>query len=175
MSFYHKIPIKVCQLNKGRNDSRLFYCRNKGLIYAIGKIGEYYGVRCQKSVYKRGIDFLSKNMEIKGGTVSKSELRRLVRPNSKKDHSLKLPDRSVEILHTIIKYIDYPHDSIVHEKCREMNHFCLKRRKVKVYHCYEYMIGDLITQLNRIVGNLSSQSKAYQIIIALTENHKICH
>ena len=153
MSFYHKIPIKVCQLNKGRKDSRLFYCRNKGLIYAIGKIGEYHGVRCRKGVFRRGIDFLSKNMEIKGGKVSKSELRRLVRPNSKKDHSLKLPDRSVEILQSIIEYIDYPHDSSVHE----------------------YMIGDLITQLNRVVGNLSSQSEAYQIIIALTENHKICH
>lgn len=175
MSFYHKIPIKVCQLNKGRKDSRLFYCRNKGLIYAIGKIGEYHGVRCRKGVFRRGIDFLSKNMEIKGGKVSKSELRRLVRPNSKKDHSLKLPDRSVEILQSIIEYIDYPHDSSVHEKCREMNRFCLNRRKVKDYHCYEYMIGDLITQLNRVVGNLSSQSEAYQIIIALTENHKICH
>ena len=122
MSFYHKIPIKVCQLNKGRKDSRLFYCRNKGLIYAIGKIGEYHGVRCRKGVFRRGIDFLSKNMEIKGGKVSKSELRRLVRPNSKKDHSLKLPDRSVEILQSIIEYIDYPHDSSVHEKCREIPH-----------------------------------------------------
>lgn len=84
-------------------------------------------------------------------------------------------NKAVEILQAIIEYIDYPHDSSVHEKCREMNRFCLNRRKVKVYHCYEYMIGDLITQLNRVVGNLSSQSKAYQIIIALTENHKICH
>jgi len=114
-------------------------------------------------------------MEIKMGTVSKSELRKLVRPNSKKDYSLKLPKRSVEILQEVIEYIDFPHDSSVHEKCREMNRFCLKRRKVKVYHCYEYLIGNLITQLNRVVCNLSSQSKASQIIIALTENHKVCH
>ena len=71
MSFYHKIPIKVCQLNKRGNDSRLFYCRNKGLIYAIGKIGEYYGVRCPKSVYKRGIDFLSKTWRLKGELYQK--------------------------------------------------------------------------------------------------------
>ena len=48
MSFYHKIPIKVCQLNKGRKDSRLFYCRNKGELTSSQKIWRLKGERYQK-------------------------------------------------------------------------------------------------------------------------------
>ena len=172
--FYHIIIIDICRLNKDRHDVRLFYCRNKGLIYAIGMIGKYYGSRSRKGVFNRGIDFLSKNLEINGGAVSKSELRRLARPNHKKDHTLKIPDRSVEILQGIIQYIDYPQDSCVHKLCREMNRMCLQRKNVQIYHCYIHMIGELITQLNRVIGNLDPNSRAFQISTALIGDQRLC-
>ena len=168
-------PLKFVNLTKEQKDVRLFYCRNKGLIYAIGKIGEYYGSRCRKGIFNRGIDFLSKNLEINGERVSKSELRSLARPNRKKDKSLKIPDRSVEILHAIIQYIDYPHDSCVRRQCKEMNRICLQKKNVNIYHCHIHLIGELITQLDRVAGNLHPLSKAFQLSMALTGNNRLCH
>lgn len=175
INMYHIIKIGVCKLNKDHNDVRLFYCRNKGLIYAIGKIGEYYGPRCRKGIFNRGIDFLSKNLEIYGEPVSKSELRSLARPNRKKDHTLRIPDRSVEILEAIIQYLDNHQESSVHLRCKERNRLCLQRKNVKEYLCYPYLIGELIVQLNRVVGNLHPQSEVYQIAMALIGNYKICN
>lgn len=175
MAHYQNIRIGICRLNKAQNDVRLFYCRNKGLIYAIGKIGEYYGPRRRKGIFNRGIDFLSKNLEINGEPVTKSELRRLAKPNSKRDHTLKIPYRSVEIMLGIIQYLDYPQDSCVHKKCRDMNRKCLKKKQVLEYLCYIHLVGELITQLNRVVGNLDPHSDAFQLSMALTENHKLCN
>lgn len=174
MAFYHKIPIWICRLNKNKPDHRICYCTNKGLIYAIGLIGEYRGERTRKSSYKRGLDYLSKSLHVDGHRVSKSEIKRLVRPNCRKLHMLILPIRAKQIMEGIVNYIDYPENSIPHSRCKEMNHFCLAPKQVRAYCCYDYLIGDLIKQLDRISGNLKHGSFAATLSAELTGNRKMC-
>lgn len=174
MAIYNKIPIFICKLNKNKSDQRLFYCTNKGLIYAIGLIGICHGERLRKSAYKRGLDFLSKNLRVDNHHVSKSEIKRLVRPNCRALHALILPIRAKQILDGISDYIDYPEKSYIHDECRKMNRICLGKKNICTYYCYEYLIRDLIKQLDRISGNLKEGSLAKRIADNLIDNTKLC-
>ena len=49
-----------------------------------------------------------------------------------------------------------------------------KRRKAKIPFCYRHLIGELIPQLNCVLGNLDPNSKAHRIAMALTNNGRIC-
>ena len=98
----------------------------------------------------------------------------IIRPNRKKKHALKLPDRTVEIIEAIVALVDFPIDCMAHKNCREMAELYAKRRKAKIPFCYRHLIGELIPQLNCVLGNLDPNSKAHRIAMALTNNGRIC-
>lgn len=173
MAFYQQVPISISKLRRANPNLKISYCENEGLKAAIELIGEYRGEISGKTAYKRGLNYLSQNLRVKGGKVSKSEIKRLIRPNCRWLHLLILPSRANEILEGIANYVDYPDNGSPHIICRGYNRAFLGKKNV--YLCYHYLIDGLLKQLNLIVGGLKSDSNFYQIAQGLINNQRICY
>lgn len=174
MIFYPYAFIPLCRFNKLNPNLRLSYCTNEGLRKAIELIGENRGEISKKSLYKRGINYLSQNLQVDNKKVSKSEIKRLVRPNCRRLHLLVLPMRSVQILEGIVQYVDCPENGCAHMQCRECNHSYLDEKHARTFICYNYLIDDLLRQLNLILGNLNPNAVFMKIAQDLVANAKLC-
>lgn len=100
-------------------DKRIYYCKNRGLIYAIALIGHYHVSNPKISAYKNGIIYLQKRINGAEGYqyVSKAEIKAAMRPCNKRKHTLKIPvdieriiENTVEIIHSI---------PTLHQQCKE--------------------------------------------------------
>lgn len=164
---YLCIPtLSLCTIKSNNpNDKRYRYCKNNNLIYVIAQIGNVYGSYLEGSAYSKGIKVIQHAMAEKGRPVSKSEIKRLVRPNYKKKHVIKFPWRIEEILFAIIKLVHGNKE--VHKRCREMNIF----RCEMGLQCYNFLIGELIGQLENISGSFKEGSQLVDVYNQL-KNHK---
>jgi len=163
---YIPIPLRICQYAKKNPGKHLSYCKNKGLLYAISLIGTYRGAQSRKSAYKRGVDYLyyviNRDSE-RYFHISKTEIRRLIYPSNKRKHRLNLPFRSIEILKTVIRYIDNPSDSICRMKCKEMRVLQCKKYNIPGNSCLGYLVHDLRTQLAILKDRMDKESKMREI------------
>ena len=175
MAFYQQVPISISKLRKANPHLQISYSKNKGLKSTIELIGEYRGEISGKTAYKRGLNYLSQNLRVNGERVSKSEIKRLIRPNCRWLHLLILPTRANEIVEGIANYVDYPDNGSPHIMCRKCNRSCLETKNVNVYMCYHYLIDDLLKQLNLIIGGIRNDTIFFRIAQELINNARICH
>lgn len=148
---------------------------DSGLKSAIELIGEYQEEINGKTAYKRGLNYLSQNLRVNGERVSKSEIKRLIRPHCRCLHLLILPTRANEIMEGIANYVDYSDNECPHIICRECNRAYLGFNNVNIYMCYHYLIDDLLKQLNLIIGSINNYSNFHRIAQRLINNSRICH
>jgi hypothetical protein len=151
------------------------YCKNKGLIYAIALIGFYRSPRKKKSVYKRGIDFICNAYEeLYHEGLSKTEVRRLLRPHDKKHQCLKIPKKTLQILDCITSYIDIPSDGSPHKKCTEMKCAFCEKVQQQYLCCYYYLVYDMVKKIRSIEGSLDHNSLIYNIFKQIEYHQKKC-
>lgn len=151
------IPLRLCKLSKSNPNLQLSYCKNRGLIHAISLIGKYKGFQSRKSAYKRGIDYLYhalNNDDNNHFHVSKTEIKRLMRPGNKKKHCLVIPLHTIEILQSIVNYIDFPCNSICKKECKAMREYCKQKYNITGNTCFGYLIKELRDQLLLLEGEM---------------------
>lgn len=169
-------PLHLCKMKL--DGERFGYCKNKGLIYAIAQIGLYRSTKKKKSAYKRGIDFICEayKEQNKEG-LSKTEVRRLLRPNCNRKQCLKIPERAVKILDCISFYIDNPSDGTPRDNCAEMKClFCKKIQRNSLHlHCYYYLVYELVRQFRAVEGRMDHNSIIYDIFKQIENHPKKCH
>lgn len=166
---YNRIHFK-----DGKNDRRIGYCKNRGLIYVITLIGHYHVKNPQKSAYKNGIIFLQEklNEDDNLSYISKAEIKRAMRPNLKRKNSLKIP---VEMDRIVSKAIDIIHSiQDLHKQCRTMNHAYANLNNVRHLQCYRFLIGSLIWNLDVIHGAIVDNSPLRDLYNTLCGNHRLC-
>ena len=116
-------PFRLCRLKiKGRN---VGYCKNQGLIDAITFIGEYRApYEKNKSPYMRGVNFIRNAYERNYNEwISKAEIKRLMRPNYKRRHCLKIPSSSEGIIRHLSNDL-YVFDGMLITKPVTLNSSC---------------------------------------------------
>ena len=107
-------------------------------------------------------------------TLYKTEVRRLVRPNLKREHCLYFPQKTLKILDCIVSCIDVPEDGTIHNKCVNARQcFCEEQHRPNL-HCYLFLVFDLITHLRALEGQMDHRSKAYDIFRKLENHPKKC-
>lgn len=170
---YYVVPIPLCKLPTQVNGKHFkFYCKNKGLIYAVAQIGIYRGANVKKSAYKRGVDFICQAYYQQYNQILfKSEVKRLLRPNMKRKHCLKVPNKTIEILNCIANHVDHPSDGKPHVCCREMRLFFCKKNNRNIGFCYHYLVNDLLDQLRAVAGGLTPATTA-AVIYQTLDNHQ---
>jgi hypothetical protein len=168
------LPFRLCRLKiKGRN---IGYCKNQGLIDAITFIGEYRApYEKNKSPYKRGIAFIRNAYERSYKEwISKAEIKRLMRPNYKRRHCLKIPSRAIKILECIALHIDFPTDCTSHKHCIGKKTVFCHNNNINSICCYRYLVYNLYVQLEEIEGLLDQKSIIYSIYKEIEDNKKKC-
>lgn len=167
-------PLHLCKMELEKNQCE--YCKNKGLIYAVAQIGLYRSIKNKKSIYKRGIDFICEAYEQQYHEgLSKTEVRRLLRPNCKRKHCLKIPKKTIKILECISQYIDNPADGTPHNNCAEMKCVFSKKIQQESLHCYYYLVYDLVKQFRAVEGRIDKNSLIYDIFKQIENHPKTCH
>ena len=167
-------PFRLCRLKiKGRN---VGYCKNQGLIDAITFIGEYRApYEKNKSPYMRGVDFIRNAYERNYNEwISKAEIKRLMRPNYKRLHLLKIPSRTIKILECIALHIDFPTDCLSRKHCMEKKTEFCHNNNINSICCYRYLAYNLYVQLEEIEGLLDQKSIIYSIYKEIEDNKKNC-
>lgn len=154
---------------------KLNYCKNANLIYAIKQIGIYKAPNEKKSAYKRGIDYICTTYRLMyNDTLYKTEVKRLARPNLKREHCLYFPKKTLKILECIVSCIDMPTDGTTHNNCMIARHvFCEKKQRPNL-HCYYFLVFELITHLRAVEGQMDHRAKAYDIYRELENHPKKC-
>lgn len=174
MSKYIRIPyLPLC---KTRVDGRwLCYCRNKGLIYAIAQIGYYKAPYEKKSVYKRGLDYVcSLYWKQYNEKLSKQEVRRLLRPDDRKNHRLIISKKTLNILECISSCVDFPINGLTHWNCMTMrNNYCKKIQRPEL-HCHYYLVFNLVSHLRSLEGKMDHNSDLYRIYRQIENHPKKC-
>ena len=164
---------RFCRI--GLDGKKLRYCINDNLIYAINQIGFYKAPNEKKSAYKRGINYICNTYKLMfNETLYKTEVRRLARPNLKREHCLYFPQKTLKILDCIVSCIDVPEDGTIHNKCVNARQcFCEEQHRPNL-HCYFFLVFDLITHLRALEGQMDHRSKAYDIFRKLEKHPKKC-
>jgi len=160
---------RLCRIKVDKKP--LNYCKNKALNFAIKQIGIYKAPNGHKSAYQRGIDYVCASYRVMyNETLYKTELRRLVRPNRKREHCLYFPKKTLKILECITSCIDMPANGTIHMVCMEArNTFCTEVRRPTLC-CYYYLVYELIRHLRALEGRMEHRSLVYDIFRKI-ENH----
>ena len=170
--------IRILQYNRINiqqgNNRRIKYCVNRGLIYAITLVGQCYVIDSQKSSYKNGINYLQNylNKDKTQYTISKAEIKRAMRPNRKRRHSLKIPVDIERIINGVVFLVDGI--SSIHEQCTEMNHTYACFNRVKHLGCYQFLVGNLIEQLGVVSGAMVPNTPLKSLYNSLSASRKLC-
>lgn len=157
-------------------DHRLGYCKNRGLIYAVALIGRRHFYNRKKSAYKNGIDYICYVYNISGsykGTISKSEVRSVLRPNRKRRHELRITSKAIYIIECISNIIDTENKN-VREECKAMNNRYAHKQNINYLRCYRYLVGNLICQLNNLAPIFTDGSELQNLHRQLVNHTKHC-
>lgn len=151
----------------------LGYCKNRYLNLAIIEIGKKtFGYRQNMSAYKRGINFICSMYEqINNERLYKAELKRLVRPNKKQMHCLKIPIKAKKILECVA-YCTH-HFCDCKNKCYSRNErFCNSKGRFLLRPCLRYLAYEMHTTLS--IVRLDPRSDIYNIYSDLINHKKRC-
>lgn len=154
---------------------KLKRCKNSNLILAIELIGFYKAPYQKKSLYKRGIDYICTKYKLMfNETLYKTEIRRLARPNRKKESCLYFPKKILKILECITSCIDIPGNDTTHKHCMTVKQNFCKNIQRPYLHCYYYLVFELITHMRALEGRMDHRSMLYEIYRKLENHPKRC-
>lgn len=157
-------------------DHRLEYCRNRGLIYAVALIGRNHFYNRKKSAYKNGIDYVCyvyNRNDLYRGSISKSEVRSVLRPNRKRRHELRITSKAIYIIDCISNIVN-AENKTVRDECMAMNNRYAHRQNIKYLRCYRYLVESLIYQLNKLSPILTEGTELMNLQRQLVGNIKHC-
>lgn len=153
-------PLKTCILG----EQKPFVHRHlKAMIYEIGRTHDLTKdvVRLyNESDYKVGLRTIVRVLREQGISVNFRQIRRLIQPNRKKNHVIKIPYASHDIFEAITKLIDNHPD--LHNKCLKKRKSCRGNSNTsdqKECYCKHILIGPLFFYLSDSQFNLRPDGK----------------